>query len=246
MMGYGLVDHERNVSEGRLKTLRDLLKQQPQPDILCLQEAGPLAIKAFDSLRDYPHRHVLPPKGAVIYSKYPIVEKGFVDLGSKINSCLWADVLLPDQKTVRLYSAHLESTRLNDDSYDLLSDHTSDYRAPLAGIKDLVVKYPLYAGKRADQALIIKEHIEKSPYPVILSGDMNEPPMSYTYRVLKDGMTDAFMESGSGIGNTWKGKVPMLRIDYIFASEDLANTSYICLRSDLSDHYPVKASFTFE
>jgi len=245
MMGFGLVDNQRNTSTEKLEELRGLLSREPQPDILCLQEAGPLAIQAFDQLSDYNQVHSFKPKGAVIYSKHPIIKKGFLDFKSKVNSCLWADIKLPTADTVRIYSAHLESTRLNSSSYDLLAEEGLQ-AAPARGIKDLVLKYPLYAGKRAEQAILVKKHIAKSPYPVVLCGDMNEPPASYTYRILKEDMIDAFEESGSGLGNTWKGKIPMLRIDYIFASEDLTNTSYNCLRSDLSDHYPVKASFTFD
>jgi len=182
----------------------------------------------------------------VIYSKHPLIETGWVEFGSKINSCLWADIALTDNDTVRIYSTHLESTRLSASSYDLLSENVAASTAPLQGVKDLVMKYPRYAGKRADQAEKVKEHIATCPYPVILCGDMNEPPTSYTYRVLKEDMSDAFRETGTGLGNTWQGKIPMLRIDYIFASRDLTNTSYRCMSSDLSDHYPVKASFTID
>lgn len=246
MMGYGFVNSNKDVSPSRLEELKNMLSKEPKPDVLCLQEAGPHTIKVFDELNNYPYRHRLAPKGAVIYSNRPLLKKGLVEFKSKINSCLWADVLTATNDTVRVYSTHLESTRLSDDSYDLLSDDDNQYRAPFSGIKDLIMKYPRYAGKRANQALKVKKHINTSPYPVILSGDMNEPPMSYTYRILSEDLNDAFVESGVGIGNTWQGKIPMLRIDYIFASEELANTSYTCLRSDLSDHYPVKASYTIK
>jgi len=244
MMGYGLVNDEHEVAPQRLEELKSILAQTPVPDVLCLQEAGPLAMKTLSLLSDYPHRHRIKPKGAVVFSKHPIVEKGIVEFGSKINSCLWADIVLPTEEVVRVYSTHLESTRLNSSSYELLSEDEGSGHAPFSGIKDLVIKYPRYAGKRADQAARVKQHIKRSKHPVILCGDMNEPPTSYTYRILKKGMTDAFRENGHGFGNTWKGKIPMLRIDYIFASRELSNTSYACIRSDLSDHYPVKASYT--
>jgi len=244
MMGFGLVDHEKEPVPRKIRELNSLLSLQPRPDILCLQEAGPLALKAFDRLSGYSYSHSFSPKGAVIYSTYPIVRKGFLDFKSKVNSCLWADIVMHSSDTVRVYSVHLESTRLSNSSYDLLADKGLQ-SASAQGIKDLVMKYPLYAGKRASQAHLVKEHMANSPYPIVLCGDMNEPPASYTYRILKKNMTDAFVETGTGLGNTWKGKIPMLRIDYIFASDKLTNTSYTCLRSDLSDHYPVKASFTF-
>jgi len=194
MMGFGLVNHNKEPDPNKLSELTTLLSLQPRPDILCLQEAGPLALKTFNKIAGYPHSHSFAPKGAVIYSKYPIIKKGYLDFKSKVNSCLWADIALPSSDTVRVYSVHLESTRLSSSSYDLLADKGLQ-SASAQGVKDLLVKYPLYAGKRATQAHLVKE--------------------------------------------------PMLRIDYIFASDELTNTSYSCLRSDLSDHYPVKASFTF-
>ena len=61
--------------------------------------------------------------------------------------------------------------------------------------------------------------------------------------LLKKGLNDTFLDSGAGIGTTWIGTIPLLRIDYIFASKELDNTGLIKLKNNLSDHYPVKASF---
>ena len=38
---------------------------------------------------------------------------------------------------------------------------------------------------RVSEALKIKKHINKSPYPVIVCGDFNDTPLSYTYSTLK-------------------------------------------------------------
>ena len=38
--------------------------------------------------------------------------------------------------------------------------------------------------QRADQVDIIKEDIRLSPYPVIVCGDFNDTPVSYTYKTL--------------------------------------------------------------
>ena len=123
-----------------------------------------------------------------------------------------------------------------------------EYRSldAIQGLKDFALKYPSYAGIRAEQAIKVKAHMNESPYPVIVGGDFNDPPVSFTYKVLKKGLTDTFLQSGQGFGTTWSGAVPMLRIDYIFASKSLINTSYTCVESDFSDHYPVNASFNFK
>ena len=69
---------------------------------------------------------------------------------------------------------------------------------------------------RAGQALQLEKHISESPYPVILCGDFNDTPTSFTYHTLSKKLTDSFIESGKGIGRSYAGKMPSYRIDYIF------------------------------
>ncbi|MBK6641784.1 MAG: hypothetical protein IPG39_11360 [Bacteroidetes bacterium] len=69
--------------------------------------------------------------------------------------------------------------------------------------------------KRAAQADMISKHIGTSPYPVIVCGDFNDTSLSYTYKTISAGLLDAFRESGSGMGSTYTGPIPGLRIDYI-------------------------------
>ncbi len=243
MMGRRFVDKHHKVSEDRLTLLSDLMLQDPYPDVICIQEANQLVRDAYlAELTDYKYVHHASMRAAMIISKYPIIDKGQVDFGQKVNSCLWADVLVKDD-TVRIYSLHLESNRLSESSYGFLAKESYEPIEAISGIKDLIVKYPLYAGKRAHQAERVKEHMNHSPYPIIVCGDFNDPPMSYTYKTIKKDLNDTFLDNGSGFGTTWIGAIPMLRIDYIFASDELDNIGFFCLESDLSDHYPVKASF---
>jgi endonuclease/exonuclease/phosphatase family metal-dependent hydrolase len=61
--------------------------------------------------------------------------------------------------------------------------------------------------RRSRQVEIIVGHIRESPYPVIVTGDFNDTPVSYTYRSLRrQNLDDAFVRSGSGIGkHTFQG-----------------------------------------
>jgi endonuclease/exonuclease/phosphatase family metal-dependent hydrolase len=79
----------------------------------------------------------------------------------------------------------------------------------------------------------------QSPYPVIVCGDFNDTPNSYVYHKLADGMTDAFMESGAGFGNTYLGKVPSFRIDYIFHDATFHSRNFRRESVRFSDHFPV-------
>ena len=94
---------------------------------------------------------------------------------------------------------------------------------------------------RARQARTVAAHIRRCPYPVIVCGDFNDTPLSYTYHVLGKQLQDAFAEAGFGLSNTYNGLLPSFRIDYILYSSHFKAVSYSCDRIDLSDHFPVSA-----
>jgi len=245
MMGFKMVSANHQVTSTNQTILNNTLSQSPAPSIICLQEASKIVKASFNQALDDFSVHKLDDRRAMILSKHPIVDRGQVDFGSTWKSCLWADLKVNEKDTIRVYSIHLESNRLNPSSYDLLiKEEEYESMKAIEGIKDLIVKYPLYAARRGQQADLVKTHIDSSPYPVIVCGDFNDPPMSYTYRQIKSNLCDTFLKSGSGIGTTLIGAIPMLRIDYIFASKEIKNTGFTRLDSDLSDHYPIKATFT--
>lgn len=246
MMGTRLVNSKHVLSKERQRLFDELMHRNHPPDVICAQEVNFIVDEALLKSFGYEYYHRLEERGAVILSKYPMIKKGNVDFGKKLNSCLWADILVPvgdGQDTIRIYSTHFESNRLSEESYEFLAKEGYEGAEAIAGIRDLITKYPKYASMRGDQAHMVKSHIKKSPHPVILAGDFNDPPMSYTYEIFKDDLCDSFVEKGRGWGTTWIGAIPMLRIDFIFSSPELKVVDFQCLRSNLSDHYPVKASY---
>jgi endonuclease/exonuclease/phosphatase family metal-dependent hydrolase len=97
--------------------------------------------------------------------------------------------------------------------------------------------------KRAQQAEELKTNISKSPYPVIVAGDFNDTPVSYSYTTIRKGLKDSFVNSGYGAGFTYKGKYPANRIDYILYDNALENRYFEIIKVKYSDHYPVAAYF---
>ena len=126
------------------------------------------------------------------------------------NICIYKDIVLND--TIRVYNIHLQSN----------------------WVKTMKSSYQ----NRVSEALKIKKHINKSPYPVIVCGDFNDTPLSYTYSTLKKGLADSFQESGIGIGNSYVS-IPTLRIDYILHSQKYESYNYKKLKYKFSDHYPI-------
>ena len=79
--------------------------------------------------------------------------------------------------------------------------------------------------ERASQIKIIEQNMKESPYPIIICGDFNDTPLSYTYKKIKSNLIDSFTISGSGIGDSYV-KIPMLRIDYIFHDNKFKSYNY--------------------
>jgi endonuclease/exonuclease/phosphatase family metal-dependent hydrolase len=97
---------------------------------------------------------------------------------------------------------------------------------------------------RAEQAEQLRAHILSSPHPVIVCGDFNDTPNSYTYHHIAAGLTDAFEEKGFGLGTTFGGALPMLRIDYLLTDPGIrVHDCRVVRDTEWSDHYPVWGVF---
>lgn len=70
---------------------------------------------------------------------------------------------------------------------------------------------------------------------------MNDTPVSYSYGRLSRTLTDSFRRSGFGIGNTYVGKFPSFRIDYIFHDKSFDSAEYTTHPEETSDHHAVSA-----
>ncbi len=93
--------------------------------------------------------------------------------------------------------------------------------------------------KRATQVEILHDSIEASPYPVLICGDFNDTPSSYSYRTMSDDLHDAYKISGRGLGQSYTGPFPSFRIDYIFHGNKIESTAYKTIHENLSDHFPI-------
>jgi len=209
------------------------IKKELKADILCAQEANK---RINDLINDHFSYQFVPPEtGTSIYSQYPLVNAGQFNFGTRTNSCVWADIVIK-KDTVRIYSAHLQSNKISSETEKVLSEAEKTQKLNFSNIRAILGKYRRYAGIRSKQANMINDHMDNSPYPVILCGDFNDPPVSYTHRVLTQKRQDAFTVAGYGLGRTYAGKIPMLRIDNIILSNDFIVESHQTLYKKLSDH----------
>ncbi|MBQ9427066.1 MAG: endonuclease/exonuclease/phosphatase family protein [Paludibacteraceae bacterium] len=109
---------------------------------------------------------------------------------------------------------------------------------------------------RREQAHAVKEEVDASPYPVILAGDFNVPPLSRTYYILKRGLRDCFLETiFLRYGTTYPLRAaadaedasfsPGVRIDYIFCSPSLTPLTSEVISTAASDHYPLRCTIGY-
>ena len=246
--------YEKENGTKHVQALEKFIKEE-NPDIICLQEAFITSeeydtrLKKFPCLAAYPY--ILHPteKAIVILSKIAPTQHANIPMEVGINysanGANFADFKI-NNKTIRLIVAHLQSNSVRETTQSIVDKPTLKDEDTQNGIKDIFRRIRNCSFYRAKQAEMIKVFIKKSPYPVLVVGDFNDTPQSYTYAQIADNLQDAFAKKGFGLGITYGGIVPALRIDYILASPSLPILSHRIFKKEYSDHYPIVAELGIE
>lgn len=224
----------------------EYLKSQSS-DIVCLQEtqslkSGKFSLKGISDelpkINNYQLASSSIYSGLATFSKFPIVNMGEIRFSGSSNLVLFSDIKVNGHLTIRVYNCHLQSYSIDPDDYNVTDFSGSEEQQMEKAHK---ISYKLKVGfvQRASQARMVADHIGKSPYPVIVCGDFNDTPVSYTYRKVRGKLRDAFVESGWGISNTYNGKLPSFRIDYILSDKKFTISDYECDHVYFSDHFPI-------
>lgn len=177
--------------------------------------------------------------GMAVYSAYPIINSGVVDMGTQRVHSMWVDLKV-DSDTIRVISNHLQSTHVTKQDRDetitakIINDTTASEKVMSLAHK-LAENYSL----RAAQAKCLREFIKESPYEVIVCGDFNDTAGSYVYRKIARRLKDTFTEQGVGYVYTFRDFMNLLRIDYIFVSDGFKVHEYEVPEVKYSDHLPV-------
>ena len=251
------VEMKRNNNKGsqtRLKMM-DLIKEQ-DADILCFQEffhsndsAWYQNINYISENFHYPYwfySHDIDGDqhftGTIIFSRYPIIDSGLVRYPRPTlpEALMHVDVKMKED-TIRVLSTHLQSLQLGRDDYARIDELKRVGDSLFDNSKTILSKLKHGASLRSIQADVVKQLIADSPYPVLFAGDLNDVPNSYTYFAVKGDLQDAFLKKGFGIGRSFNGLSPTLRIDYIFADNHFKIRQFNRLVRTLSDHYMLVA-----
>ncbi|MCK9219679.1 MAG: endonuclease/exonuclease/phosphatase family protein [Bacteroidales bacterium] len=231
-------------------------------DIICLQEFYAVSSDFQKTLKTYAEsigfkhfffhnyrefRNKQKIDALITFSKYPIINNGILKYPEKGLYAIYTDVII-NQDTVRIYNLHLESIRFGNDDYSFYSKLTDqmDENTPIKeGTKKMLWKLRRAFIMRAEEVESLKSHLSACPYPILVAGDFNDTPSSYTYHQLTKDLKDAYRSTGAeSYGSTYAGLFPAFRIDYILYSSFFKAVKYQKYRLNYSDHYPVTASFT--
>lgn len=174
--------------------------------------------------------------GLAIFSRFPILQRGEVTIGDDeaLQFAIFADVKTPSG-TVRIYNIHLRSMSIDENALNDQGKYLSIARKLKNGFTT-----------RAQQVNGLLSHVQESPYPVVVCGDINDIPYSYSYFSLRHHLMNAFEEAGRGFGFSYNGKLFFLRIDNQFFSDALRASRFTTYQDvGFSDHFPVKAEYSF-
>lgn len=220
--------------------------RQNNADIICLQEVRLNKRQIFDitdhKLAQIKHMqlaHSSYAGGQLTLTRFPILYMGEIRFKNSGNMIIYTDILT-NSDTVRVFNCHLQSYRLGKREINTIDsiDFNNDERTK-AKFMELGGKFRKAQIKRAEQAATLREYIDDSPYPVIVCGDFNDTPVSFTYRTVRGNLEDSFTQSGKGTANTYNGKLPSFRIDYILHSSKYDSYNFEVSTLNHSDHYPI-------
>jgi endonuclease/exonuclease/phosphatase family metal-dependent hydrolase len=242
------------------KEMTDILINS-NADIICLQEYPFLKEKTFrDTLlpelqdKGYKYNYIVRARyltyifktsivtGVAIISKFPLKDTAHFNFSedSFNEPLIYGDITVNNQ-TLRIFTTHLQSVRLEQNDYEALHNLKEPVNVSLTKSRAVAGKLKTAYKKRAEQAILLHKKIKESPYPVLVCGDFNDVPGSFTYFTIKDNLQDAFLKKEFGFGRTYRFISPTLRIDYIMADKKFTVKQYTKIVAPYSDHYPVIA-----
>jgi len=250
VLSYNILSPNISTSNANKENATIAYLEAADADIICLQEFHFTALKKKKSLLEkYPYKSYLisddTPATAHhlgCLSKHPILSIENIDFNVSSNGCSKYRIL-HEGDTIVIYNCHLQSNGLNGEHKNAYEQMLTNPKQQIRSkdTKELVKKLRDSAAKRATQTDLIIADIEKetSPY-IIVCGDFNDSPISYTCRRMKEQLDDAYTSSGNGPGISYNRNKLYYRIDHILHSSKFKAFRCMVDRSiKASDHYPI-------
>lgn len=249
VMSYNVSSFAFTDKQGTPLALHEI--QMRDADIVALQEAPSLKYLKHTLGKQYSYVYAERHKSPALLSKYPILWSKEIEYPTFANGSTAHWIELPRGKHLLLVNNHMESYAIKAAEIEQYKRYLTEFKLTELPKQLLVVKNRL--GPKLNQRAVAAEVVRKAvqdyarelqPDAIIVLGDLNDTPMSYTYAQLSAGRRDAFAETGLGLGVSFNARMMKFRIDHLFYSGSLdALGSSIPPRVRYSDHNPLIVDF---
>jgi endonuclease/exonuclease/phosphatase family metal-dependent hydrolase len=223
--------------------INSLIKQNA--DVICLQEFeecrnGCKSLELIKKKYQYyyfpgwiigPHRH---GSGSAIFSKYPIIKNDSTRFENGEN-IITTDIAI-ESDTISFFTTHLDSYRFSKEEFIEIDNVVKEDAIPKNNLSGIISKMKNTLEVHNKQADIVKEYINKTNYPSIFCGDLNEVSNNNTYWKIRGNRQDAFLAKGFGLGKTFNSLSPVLRIDYVMPDNNFEVKQFNLVDEKMSDH----------
>lgn len=221
-------------------------------DLFCLQEFCNFKRSESEQiLTHFPYFEVRSPYSGMqlaVFSKYPIINAKLISFKGTANCAMLADIDVSGQ-IVRVINVHFQTTSINQSGSEIskvknLGLENPDGKRALDMLTDRML---MNAYQRSLQVDMVKKQIQNRGDKLILvCGDFNDVPSSYTYHSIKAGLEDGFRSCGKGYASTFSPMYHLLRIDYILHDKAFKGIRYYSPKANWSDHNPVIIELAFD
>ena len=233
--------------DGQNRIVKYLAKSNA--DIICLQESGGSKhVKALREVMEEQGYEMVEHKGQILCTRLHIVSSDTLVYPTRSNGGFRA-LLEYRGDTILLINNHFESNHLT-------PEVKQEYKAAVRSherdsiIQELTPMFDLLslaAPMRSLQTDTVLALVDSwLPRPVILCGDFNDTPISYVHQRLTSRLTDAYTQSGQGLGFTYQDRGFPVRIDYALFSGNHFHSfdTHVDRTLDCSDHFPLVTFLT--
>jgi len=204
---------------------------EQEADIVVFQESGELFNdESYDFIREiYPYE-TMASGGVRLLSRHEFVDEPQIITYSETRSGIRAEIER-DGQTVVFYGVHFSLPRW------------TRFSLPLN------IPFIMHDEKPRDAEIqLLLDLVRNETHPVIIAGDFNMSAWSVAYRNLDADLIDSWQ--GRGWGTSWPNNhvlfapdfiPPLLRLDYIWHSDDFTTIDAQLDDPNGSDHYPLSA-----
>lgn len=196
----------------------------------------------------YPYRAGLNSTDIKIMSKYPVDRMGIIGAEGRVSYDFFK-VHFPGGRRVVVAMVHLPSFNLSEKERQVVSEMRTvgGAKESMRELKGSIFqKLRTSFRDRARVASRLREAIDTVKGNLIVCGDFNDVPASWSYSLLKgDDMRDAYTETNFGPTFTYNAHLFYFHIDQVLYRGDLKALSVKRGKINTSDHYPLITEFEF-